>query len=99
VDARTILRETEPAAASPLAMDQARSLAREISDAVRDPKMHPSIPMKAARAICDRKISAEELTQLLDHICSNRRTIKSTGAYFCSCMKRMFQAAGIQWRW
>ena len=93
-----MLRDTEPVTQSPLGMTQARSLAREISDAVNDPKMHPRIAIKAARAICDRQISAEELTQLLDHICSNRQSINSTGAYFCSCLKRMFQAAGIQWR-
>ncbi len=93
-----MLRSTEPQTESPLGVDQTRTLAREIADAVRDPKMHPSIAMKAARAIVDRRISPGELTEVLDHICSHRRTINSTGAYFCSCLKRIFQRNEVPWR-
>lgn len=98
MDARSMLRSTEFDPATPLGVSQARTLAREIADAVRDPKMHPSIPMKAARAVVDRRISAAELAQLLDHICAHRAGIDSPGAYFCACLKRIFQANEVPWR-
>lgn len=97
MDARQVLDSTHSEEIT-LGVSATRKLAREIADAVRDPKMHPSISMKAARAVVERKLSAEELTQLLNHICSHRRSIHSTGAYFCSCLKRLFQAEGIPWR-
>jgi hypothetical protein len=87
----------------PLGMDAVRAVARQIANTVRDEKMAPSITMKVARAVAERKLNASELTEVLDSIStiyarSGRAGFKvAPGAYFVSCMRRAFQRNEIPW--
>ena len=52
---RTLHDTLERTEGEELGIRRTRSLARQICDVVRDPNMHPTIPMKAARAVVDPK--------------------------------------------
>jgi hypothetical protein len=99
---RTIhdLTATAGTASDPLGMDATRAVARQIQETVRDPKMAPSIAMKVARAVTERKLNPSELTEILDAIAAihaRRGFTKGPGAYFVSCIRRAFQRNEIPW--
>lgn len=91
--------ETAGTGTDPLGMDATRSVARSILDAVRDPKMHPSIAMRVARAITDGRLPKSELAEILDIIVALRTSgrVRSPGAYFMTSIKRLFQRNEIPW--
>ena len=102
MDVRTINDLVGPnsqaaAAGDELGLERTKRLARQIMVAVSDPKMHHSIPMKAARAVVDGKVDPAELKELLDIIVAKGRTINTPGAYFCSSLKRIFQRCEVPW--
>lgn len=84
---------------SPLGTERVGLLAREVLRAVGDPKMHPGIAMRAARAVVDGKMETQELTEMLDIIASQRKAgrLRSPGAYFVTSLKRAFQRNEIAW--
>jgi hypothetical protein len=97
---RTLNRQSERnSSIDPLGSDATDNIARLILKTVADPKMHPSIPVKVARAIVNRQVPPSELEQLLDIINAKRhsRQIRSTGAYFVAAIKRIFQRHEVIW--
>lgn len=99
MEARDLLRQSEPETDNELAIDQTRNLATQIQNAVGDPRMHTSIPTRVARAIVDRQISASELAEILDIVADQRRKgrLRSPGAYFVTSIKRVFQRNEVPW--
>jgi hypothetical protein len=94
------LTATAGTSQDPLGMDTVRAVARQIQNAIRDPKMDPSIAQKVARAVTTRKLGAGELTEILDTVIATReagRIKKSTGALFVHLIKRAFQYNEIPW--
>lgn len=84
---------------SPLGTERVEQIAREVLRAVGDPKMHPGVAMRAARAVADGKLETQELTEMLDIIASQRKAgrLRSPGAYFVVSLKRSFQRNEIPW--
>jgi hypothetical protein len=78
-------------------MTATRAVARQIMDTVRDPKMHPSIAMRVARAISEKKLNPSELVEILDCMTAQGSRINSRGAYFVTSIKRAFQRNEITW--
>lgn len=78
--------------------DATKQMTRSILSTVQDPKMHPGIAAKAANAVASGKLSAHELREVLESIVRNRKSIDCRGAYFVSCLKRLFQRHEIPWR-
>lgn len=100
MEVRSLRDQLQHADGDELGLRRTRSLARQICDAVRDPAMHPSIPMKAARAVVDGKVDPAELVELLDIIANmhaRRAFKKSAGAYFVTSLKRIFQRCEVPW--
>lgn len=99
MNARQLREQTENVGGDYLAIDETRTIARQIADAVRDPKMHPTIAMKVARAVATRRISPDELIQILDYVVAKRVAgeLRSPGAYFVTSIKRVFQANEVPW--
>lgn len=89
-----------------LKVDRVRKVAQQIVDVLRDPGMHHSIPTRVARAVAERRISADELAAVLDYIAARKRDgdnhpegpLRSPGAYFVVSMRRVFAAAGVPWK-
>lgn len=92
-------RATEKTQRDPLGTEAVHDMARAISNAVHDPKMHPSIAIKVARAVVERKVSPNEIAELCDIIKAKRMAgqLRSPGAYFVTSVRRIFQAAEILW--
>lgn len=92
-------RQTEEAGTptDPLGTSATRTVAQEIVEVVRDPRMHASIPLKVARAVVERRVSPMEVGEVLEAIEANRSTIRCTGAYFVACVKRIFQRNEVPW--
>lgn len=99
MDARTIREQTQLPSPTDLQQKEVRLVARQIQDAVGDPRMHPTIPMKVARAAIERKISITELCELVDYIAAKRQAgeLRSPGAYFVTSIRRVFQANEVTW--
>lgn len=83
----------------PIGLDAARTIARQIIEIVRDPKMHHSIPLRVGRAIADRQLNPSELKEILDIVLTQRLAgrLRSPGAYFVTSIKRVFQRNEIPW--
>jgi hypothetical protein len=93
-------RETESTEADPLGTDAVNTIARKIMVVVGDPTLHRSIPVKVARALVERRVSPNEIAELCDIITAKRasRELERPGAYFITCVKRLFQRHEIPWR-
>lgn len=99
-DVRKLHDISKPDENDPLATDATTRLARKIMDTIRDPKMHPTIAMKAARAVVDRKLPPTELAEALDSVTTKRASggfTRSAGAYFVTILKRLFAWHEIPW--
>lgn len=99
-DARKLHDEAAVEFNDPIGVDATRRIARQIVETIRDPKMHPTIPIRVARAVTDNKITPAELAEALDSIIAKRASggfRVSAGAYFVTIMKRIFQYHEVPW--
>lgn len=82
-----------------LGTQQVRNCARELVRAIADKDMHPSIPLRVARAIVERQVSVHSVNEICDHIEAKRMAgeLKKPGAYFLSSVRRLFYANGVEW--
>jgi hypothetical protein len=92
--------KAEQSESDPLGTEYVRKMVGAIRLDVGDPLMHPSIPTKVARALWERRLSLEEVAELLDIVRTKRLAgeLGSPGAYFTASVKRMFQRNDIPWR-
>jgi hypothetical protein len=83
-----------------LGLTWVRKMAGAIRMDVGDPLMHPSIPMKVARALWEKRLTIDEVAELCDIVRTKRQAgeLDSPGAYFVASIKRMFQRHEIPWR-
>lgn len=100
MEVRSLRDQLQQADGDELGIRRCRQLARQICDVVKDPAMHPSVPMRAARAVVDGKVDPAELVELLDIMSAmhaRRAFKKSPGAYFVTSIKRIFQRNEVPW--
>lgn len=99
--AENLHRQSEQTDADPLGTDAVRTVARKLATVVADPTVHPSIFVRVARAVVQRRVSPEEVARLCDTIMAKHRAgefEKSAGAYFITSVMRMFKRNQVPWR-
>jgi hypothetical protein len=76
------------------------AITQKIISLVGDPNMNHAIPLKAAQAVHDGRLSQGELVEILNSLDHHRRagTLRSSsGAYFCGALQRAFARNQIPW--
>lgn len=97
--ARELVRQSDEAGtpSDPLGMNATKRIAQQILDTVRDANLFPSVAMKVARQVAERRLPPGELAELLDGIVANRKSISKPGAYFVTGCKRLFRKHELRW--